>query len=211
MEIRRLDARLTTTDGEEHVRVADLSLGGTCLRCRTAPTAGEHVGIAMQLERRAFALGGTVAWWNGGPHACAGVEFDRIDASTRRALANAMIAASILAEESADRGAGVLLMLGDGERQLAVARELAGNGVRPLPVATPLEAVRWLADETIDIRVAIVSCDLPATAGQDVLSFLSDEYPDIARVVLDPSDHSSDAEVIVNAVGHARLARSRAT
>ncbi len=172
--------QITTGDRSTPAAMVDLSLSGARVVASELPGVGARARLQLSLLGRATTIDATVAW-RGTRAPCAGLAFDPLGASQRRALADALLLASFR-DDDADRA--VLLLVDDSPHIAELAAALRARGFAISVLATPLDAIERLTRASPPVRTAIVSSALANGTAGHVLGFLATEHPEVHRVLL---------------------------
>jgi CheY-like chemotaxis protein len=78
----------------------------------------------------------------------------------------------------------VLVLDDDALVRAALERDLRSFGLSTRSVAAPLDLLRCLEDPALNVAVALVDLCLCHEDGTNVLSFLSEDYPRVRRIVM---------------------------
>ena len=162
--------------------ISDLSVGGAGLVGEALLGPGQAVELTLQLAGRtpltvaAKVLRRQVSGARG--RRCA-VRFEGLTASQRGALS-----VSLMAAAPAPDGANVLVLWARPGSSAVMERDLAGKGLVPLFVASPLQAAAWLRAPGLRLGAVLVDYLLAGSDGWDFLQHLREHHPRLRRILL---------------------------
>jgi two-component system chemotaxis response regulator CheY len=97
----------------------------------------------------------------------------------------------------------VLVLDDDASIRAAIGRDLRALGFATRAMAAPLELLRGLEDPALNPMAAFIDLCLCHEDGANVLSFLSDDYPHIRRVVMSGTRHDELERCVDSERAHA--------
>jgi CheY-like chemotaxis protein len=165
--------------------VQDLSAGGACLIGRVGAPPGTRLTLLLQFPGKVpLPVLATVVRHDslGSTRARTAVTFLDLHPDHEDAIQEAI--AATLERERARLAATVLVLAPEDDTRDALEEDLRILGHEPVAVTTPLEALAWLERPGGRIATALIDVSPGATAALDVLEFLGERHPAIARVVM---------------------------
>lgn len=121
------------------------------------------------------------------------LSFSRISASGQDALQDV-----VLRTLEQARAANVLVVAPHTGREVALARELKRFGRAAFHITRPAEAARFF-DLQNDVGLVLIDEALPAHAVALLLGFMSEEHPEVVRVLVTTAERRLDAEPVLPA------------
>lgn len=166
--------------------VENVSGGGALLVGDPKIDIGDHVILLMHIPGgKPIRIGAEIVRCQRDPHGEAGfaISFRNSNPDAQDELQDAVLAK--LERRKSGPVPTVLIVDDSHESREALERELQALGRETIAVATPLDAVQWLQLSGVQFEAVFVDTLHPSTAGGiDMLAFLSEEYPEVHRVLM---------------------------
>lgn len=196
-----VEATVVAGDGTVACAVESLSAGGARVVGALRVAAGDRLRLLLGPRAGSHALEAKVlrTEHRGDGTAAVALVFQGVPAATQDAIQQ-LVLRSLERERAAAKW--VLVLDDDAAIRAALERDLRAFGLSTRAVAAPLDLLRCLEDPALNVSVALVDLCLCHEDGSNVLSFLSEDYPRVRRIVMS-GGRFDDLERCV-ASGHAQ-------